>query len=458
MITDIPAFLAADDQAAKSAIAVWLAPQKNFARWLEAAAPNLQSVAAAHGFAGEKGRVVISPDGVLVGLGDGRDHLILGAASAVLPANNYRLANNMAGEALDLACVGWALGAYRFDRYRAQRPIPKLVVPAEAETADIARQVRAHYLARDLVNTPAEDMGPDALEERVREIATEFGAKVKVTTGKDLLKANLPMIHAVGRAAAIAPRLIDVSWGNKKHPKLTLVGKGVCFDSGGLNIKGGASMMLMKKDMGGSANALALAMMIMAANLPVQLRLLIPAVENAISANAYRPSDILHSRKGLTVEVGNTDAEGRLVLADALTLAGEDNPEMIISLATLTGAARVALGPELPPLYATDDDFATEIAQYGQLLEDPTWRMPFWDNYNDTLASSVADLSHISGDSFAGSVVAALFLKKFVPDGTPYTHLDIYAWNPKDRPAHPKGGEAQGVRALFRAVKARYEK
>ncbi len=456
MVTEISAFLDSSNHAAKTAMPVWLVPNKGVDGFLKNAAPELVPAAKANGFKGEKGRVVVAPEGVLVGLGDGRDALVLGAASAQLPEGVYRLENSMTGEALDLACVGWALGAYRFDRYKKQRPVPQLVLPENAETEDVTRQARAHYLARNLVNTPAEDMGPDALEAAIREIATEFKAEVSTVEGEDLLRHNFPMIHAVGRAAAIAPRLIDVTWGDPSHPKVTLVGKGVCFDTGGLNMKGGASMSLMKKDMGGAANALALALMIMSAKLPVRLRLLVSAVENAVGRDAYRPSDILASRKGLSVEIGNTDAEGRLVLADALTLAGEENPEMIISLATLTGAARVALGPELPPLYATDDDFAEDVQAAGLLLDDPVWRMPFWENYIDNMSSPIADMNHIAGDSFAGSIIAALFLQKFVPDGANYTHLDIYAWNPKNRPARPQGGEAQSVRALFSALQKKY--
>ena len=290
---------------------------------------------------------------------------------------------------------------------------------------------------------------------RVR-LAADYGAAVSVIVGDALLKENLPMVHAVGRAATAAPRLIDLTWGEPAAPKLTLVGKGVCFDSGGLNIKGAAGMALMKKDMGGGAHTLALARMIMDAGLKVRLRALVPAVENAISGNAFRPGDILQSRKGLTVEIGNTDAEGRLILADALALGGEDEPDLMISLATLTGAARVALGPEVIPFYCDDDALADALASASLRQADPLWRMPLWRNYDSMLASSVADVNHISGGSFAGSVVAALFLRRFAPDVCKWIHFDLYAWRPKAAPGRPVGAEAQAIRALFDVLRERY--
>ena len=314
----------------------------------------------------------------------------------------------------------------------------------------------AVFMVRDLVNTPTSDMGPDALEAAVRKLAERHKAEVEVTEGDDLLKRNFPMIHAVGRASATAPRLIDMVWGRKDAPKVTLVGKGVCFDTGGLDIKPASGMLLMKKDMGGAANVLGLASMIMAADLPVRLRVLIPAVENSISANAFRPGDVLQSRKGLTVEIGNTDAEGRLILADALALADEEAPEMLIDMATLTGAARVALGPDLPPFYTGDDALAAELATAAVEVEDPIWRMPLWKPYDAKLASKVADINNVTTDGFAGSITAALFLQRFVERAKSWAHFDIFAWNPAERPHGPVGGEAQAIRALAQVISARF--
>jgi leucyl aminopeptidase len=312
------------------------------------------------------------------------------------------------------------------------------------------------FLARDLVNTPTNDMGPDALEKAVRKLAKANKAEITVIKGDDLLKQNFPMIHAVGRASSEAPRLIDMSWGPKGAPKVTLVGKGVCFDTGGLDIKPASGMLLMKKDMGGAANVLGLASMIMAAALKVWLRVLIPAVENSIAGNAFRPGDVLTSRKGITVEIGNTDAEGRLVLADALALADEDKPDLLIDMATLTGAARVALGPDLPPFYTDEEALACELAQASVALEDPLWRMPLWKPYAAKLASKIADMNNVTTDGFAGSITAALFLKRFVEKTPAWAHFDIFAWNPWDRPHGPAGGEAQGIRALERVISTRF--
>ncbi|MEM8541041.1 MAG: leucyl aminopeptidase family protein, partial [Pseudomonadota bacterium] len=339
---------------------------------------------------------------------------------------------------------------------KASRIRPQLILDPLLDRADIIRQVEATWLTRDLVNTPANEMGPDQIEAAARAVAKAGKATLKVIKGDDLISKNFPMIHAVGRASTIAPRLIDFAWGDKKAPKLTLVGKGVAFDTGGLNIKGATSMRNMKKDMGGSANVLGLAKMIMDAKLNVRLRVLIPAVENAIAGSAFRPGDVLQSRKGLTVEIGNTDAEGRLVLADALTLASEEAPDMIIDMATLTGAARVALGAELPPYYSDDESFAEALQTASRTEHDPLWRMPLWRNYDKTLSSAVADMNNISGDGMAGSVTAALFLQRFVPREISWAHLDIFAWTPSASAHAPVGGEAQGIRALFGALKQRY--
>jgi leucyl aminopeptidase len=328
--------------------------------------------------------------------------------------------------------------------------------PAGADAAYIRRVGEGVFLARDLVNTPTNDMGPDDLERAVRALAKKYRAKVSVVAGDDLLAKNFPMIHAVGRASDKAPRLIDMVWGDRNAPKVTLVGKGVCFDTGGLDIKPSSGMLLMKKDMGGAANVLGLASMIMAGGLKVRLRVLIPAVENAISGNAFRPGDVLRSRKGLSVEIGNTDAEGRLVLADALALADEEEPQLLIDMATLTGAARVALGPDLPPFYTDDDGLAADLAAAALEQEDPLWRMPLWQPYDAKLASKIADMNNVTSDGFAGSITAALFLKRFVEKAGGWAHFDIFAWNPADRPHGPAGGEAQGIRALERVISRRY--
>jgi leucyl aminopeptidase len=349
------------------------------------------------------------------------------------------------------------LGGYAFTRYgkKPGRAIG-LAAPEGADIAAVRRGADAVFLVRDLVNTPTNDMGPDDLEQAVRTLAARHKATVSVIVGDDLLSRNFPMIHAVGRASAVAPRLIDMAWGRKAAPKVTLVGKGVCFDTGGLDIKPSSGMLLMKKDMGGAANVLGLAAMIMGARLDLRLRVLIPAVENSISANAFRPGDVLRSRKGITVEIGNTDAEGRLILADALVLADEEKPSLLIDMATLTGAARVALGPELPPFYTDDDALAAEISAASAAVEDPLWRMPLWKPYDAKLASKVADVNNVTTDGFAGSITAALFLKRFVEKTSSWVHFDIFAWNPSERPATPVGGEAQGIRALERAIAKRF--
>ncbi|WP_242127845.1 leucyl aminopeptidase family protein [Sphingobium sp. Sx8-8] len=380
----------------------------------------------------------------------------LAKLAETLPEGTYRLAGDMAGAAM----LGWLTGQYRFDRYRRDEASTGARVLLTGEVARIEPAIRlaeAVALVRDLVNTPAADMGPGELEAAVRKVATHFDAECKVTKG-DALEQGFPMIHAVGKAAdkSFAPRLIELHWGDPKHPRIAIVGKGICFDSGGLDIKPSSAMRLMKKDMGGAAHALALAQLIMGARLPVRLHLLIPAAENAIAGNAFRPGDILQSRKGLTVEIGNTDAEGRLVLGDALTLAGEEKPELIVDYATLTGAARVAVGPDLPALFTNDDALATEMEAAGGEIDDPTWRLPLWDGYADMLKSDVADINNAGEGGFAGAITAALFLKRFVPDGAKWIHLDTFAWRPSSRPGRPKGGEALGLRAVFHLLQKRY--
>ncbi|MEO0545781.1 MAG: leucyl aminopeptidase family protein [Pseudomonadota bacterium] len=373
-----------------------------------------------------------------------------------LPAGVY----SMEGITPADAQLAWGLGAYSYQRYKSSTGRK----PKDAETARLAVKASADatltlegvYLARDLINTPANDLGPTQLEAAFRKLGRTHKAKVTVTKGDSVLTKQFPMVHAVGRASADAPRVLDLVWGNAKHPKITLVGKGVTFDTGGLNIKPGGSMSLMKKDMGGAANVMGLAHMIMAAKLPVRLRLIVGAVENAIAGNAFRPGDILQTRKGITVEIGNTDAEGRLVLGDCLTLADEEKPDLLVDMATLTGAARVALGPDLPPFYSDDEIFSAELASAGNTVRDPLWRMPLWQPYQKMLASKIADVNHISTGGFGGSITAALFLSRFVENAKTWAHFDIFGWVPSDKPWAKTGGEAQAIRALFAVLKLRY--
>lgn len=415
----------------------------------------------ANGFSGEAGKVLAVPGadgrlaGALFGTGQSDSGLAFGALARHLPAGDWHFASQPVQP--ELAALGAALGGYTFTRY-GKKPGRELslAVPAGVDPVRLNRIVESVFLVRDLVNTPTNDMGPSALEAAVRKLASAHGAELRVTIGDDLLRHNFPMIHAVGRASDDAPRLIDLTWGASDAPKVTLVGKGVCFDTGGLDIKPASSMLLMKKDMGGAANVIGLASMIMAAKLNVRLRVLIPAVENSISANAFRPGDVLQSRKGITVEIGNTDAEGRLVLADALALADEEQPEMLIDMATLTGAARVALGPDLPPFYTDDEALAAELATASAAVEDPIWRMPLWKPYDSKLSSKIADMNNVTTDGFAGSITAALFLKRFVEKTPSWAHFDIFAWNPTDRPHGPTGGEAQAIRALEKVISARF--
>jgi len=416
----------------------------------------LRSLAAANGFVGDAGAILASENGVLFGIGNGEDALVYAALSEKLPKGVYAFATPMTARDASLASLAWIIGAYRFDRYKDAPPCETvLIAPDGVDIEDAVRAGRACALARDLVNTPAGDMTPAAIEDAARAMAKDHDADINVIVGDDLLKENFPMVHAVGRAADVAPRLIDMRWGREYAPRVTLVGKGVAFDSGGLNIKGGSGMLLMKKDMGGAAHALALGQMVMDAGLDVRLRVIVPAVENAIAGNAFRPGDILPSRKGDTVEIGNTDAEGRLILGDGLALGAEENPDLMISLATLTGAARVALGPDVVPYYTDDDALAAALDEASAAQADPIWRMPLWRNYESMLSSSIADVNHISGNAFAGSIIAALFLKRFAGDGA-YLHFDLYAWRPKRAPGRPSGGEAQAIRAIFAVLENRY--
>ncbi len=419
----------------------------------------------ATGFSGGLGEVALVPDGgviaaVLVGWGTeatrarGRFHLA--AAAQKLPEGVYQIASGIPDVDLENEALGWLMSNYRFSKYRDAGAVKAtLVAPDGVDAKRIEALAEGDALARDLINTPASDMGPDALEAAFQALGAQHGAEVSVITGDALLKENLPLIHAVGRASDQVPRLLDMRWGPLGAPTVTLVGKGVCFDTGGLNIKPGGSKGLMKKDMGGSANVMGLAHMIMALGLPLRLRVLVPAVENSISAGAFRPGDILNSRKGLTVEVNNTDAEGRLVLADALAVADEESPDMLLCLATLTGAARVALGPDLPPFYTDNEGLAADISVAANKSADPLWRMPFWEPYEETIEPGIADLDNAPAGGMAGSITAALFLRRFVENTSGFAHFDIYGWTPVVKPARSKGGACQSARALLAVIEKR---
>jgi leucyl aminopeptidase len=438
---------------------IWLAEgHKEGTRFSAEIDPKHRGWLAAIDFQARHGRWAFLPGdegiaGVVAGsderLGPDGKTLFPGSLPPVLPKGDYHLAWPVGDP--ELAAIAWALGHYSFHTYQASASAPpkRLRLPDGADLSAVVGIAAASWLGRDLINIPANDLGPAELESAVKAVAGQFGAEFRSVVGDELLPANFPLIHAVGRASTRAPRLIELQWGNSSAPKVTLIGKGICFDTGGLNIKPGSSMALMKKDMGGAAAALSLAAMIMGAGLPVRLRLLIPAAENSISGNAFRPGDILKSRAGLTIEIGDTDAEGRLVLADALALADEEAPDHLISFATLTGAARVALGPDLPPVFSTSNAVAIALTEAGRRVGDPMWPMPLWKPYDPLLDSRVGDVCSIFPEPFAGSVMAALFLNRFVSAAKTYTHLDIYGWVPRPQPAKPAGGEPQGARAVF---------
>ena len=455
--------LAAD--AKKRSIPVWLARN---AGWLREAplTPAQKAWVEAQGFKGGARKHLLLPGpegalaGIVLGLGEARvgdpmdkPELAVGHLPGVLPSGCYHLADNLGDP--ELATVAWGLGAYRFRRYKSGEAdeVAQLKVPRGVDQGRALSLVEGVWLGRDLINTPASDLGPEQLEDAARQLAKKHAARVSSIVGDDLLAKNFPMIHAVGRASDRPPRLIDLTWGSPGAPVVTLVGKGICFDTGGLDIKSASAMLIMKKDMGGAATALALGHMAMATKLDLRLRILIPAADNSIAGNAFRPGDVLASRAGRTVEIGNTDAEGRLVLADALALADEERPEMLASFATLTGAARVALGPELPPFYTDDDALAGTIAAAGNRVGDPAWRMPFWPGYEASLDSQVADMNNVSEAPFAGSVTAALFLRRFVNQAKHFVHFDIYGWRPALKPLGPKGGEPQAARAMFEVLR-----
>ncbi len=448
-------------QPSDTSVPLHVVAQPDLDDWLAGQSDHIRNWVAANGFKGALGQVLTVPSTeggagfALAGYGTegkrARKRFPLAAAADALPEGSYHIAAGVPAEHLEVECLGWLLTGYAFDRYAPQSAAKaRLVAPEGVDAARLEVLANAEALTRDLVNTPASDMGPDQLQAAAEALADEFGATCKTITGDALLEQNFPMIHTVGRAADQAPRLIEMNWG-ATEPTLTLVGKGVCFDTGGLNLKPGASMGLMKKDMGGAANVLGLARMIMALNLPLQLRVLIPAVENAVAGNAFRPGDILTSRKGLTVEINNTDAEGRLVLADALALADEGKPDLVISMATLTGAARVAVGPDLAPYYTDDDRAAGALSKAAAEAADPVWRMPFHTPYEAMIEPCIADLNNAPSGGFAGSITAALFLRRFVEDSN-YMHFDIYSWQPSKQPGRSKGGLGQGPRALLTAL------
>lgn len=446
------------------ATTLYVVDAKGFPDWLSTQPATVRAMLAAQRFTGAADTLAILPGATsddwtaVAGVADAAmlGPWCLALAAERLPEGSYRAC----GAAVGAAGLGWLLAHYRFARYKVEETAwgPRTLLTSEpARIDDLVAQAGAVALVRDLVNTPAADMGPPDLEAAADTLAKNHGATLVITKGHDLV-SNYPMIHAVGMAAArdFAPRLIELEWGNPAHPRIAIVGKGVCFDSGGLDIKPASGMRLMKKDMGGAAHALALAGLIMQFRLPVRLHMLVPAVENAIAGNAFRPGDVLTSRNGLTVEIGNTDAEGRLVLADALTRAAELAPVLIVDFATLTGAARVALGPDLPATFANDDELANDVLAAGVAETDPLWRLPLHKGYDEMLKSDIADLNNAPDSGFAGAVTAALFLARFVPDGTPWLHLDTFAWRPSAKPGRPKGGEALGLRAVWAMLKLRF--
>ena len=454
--------------AAAASLPLWLLSDAELPKWLTEQPAEVAAWVRANAFQAERHRVLAVPGAsgaiaaAVVGLGplgSLADLKLWHAAGLAdrLPPYTYHLASALPPTAATQFAVGWLVGGYRFSRYRAPPSAGRatLIAPAGADMAYAEAAAAATSFARDLINTPANDMGPAELAQAARDLATRFDASISVLTGDDLKARNYPLIYAVGAGSPRQPRLIDLRWG-KAGPRITLVGKGVCFDSGGLDIKPSSGMLLMKKDMGGAACALGLAQTLMQLNAPVQLRVLIPAVENSVDGHSYRPGDVIPSRKGITVEIGNTDAEGRLVLADALADADAEKPDLLIDLATLTGAARIALGPELPAAYSTDAALLNAFRETGDEEADPIWPMPLWAGYDDEFSSKIADLGNVSASPFAGSPIAALFLKRFVTATPRWLHVDLFAWNPKERPGRPVGAEAQCVRSLYRLIRARY--
>lgn len=461
-IRPMPRFADAEEEA----VPVWPVSASTVEAWSTTLTAPQNAWIGVQGFSGKRGTHLAIPSedgsigGIVFGLGQGgAEGRVFGDLAFDLPEGTYRI-EPLADTPFDMerAALGWLLGSYAFDQYKAEskRPAARLIPPAGIDAARIERMVAGMGLARDLINTPAQDMGPEVLEAAVRTVAEASGARMETIIGDDLLKQNYPMIHTVGRAAVQAPRLIDLRWsGPEASTSITLVGKGVCFDTGGLDIKPSASMILMKKDMGGAASVLGLASMIMDAELPISLRVLIPAVENSVAGNSFRPGDVLTARNGLTVENRNTDAEGRLVLGDALVEASSEDPDLVIDMATLTGAARVALGPDLPPMFTDDDSLANEISTAGLAIDDPVWRMPLWDGYEKNIGSKVAEVTNAPSGGMAGAVTAALFLRRFVSNPKKWAHFDIYGWAPSAKPGRPMGGECQAALAVYKMIEDR---
>ncbi len=445
----------------KSVVPIFFVKKEDFSAWLGKQNIIIKNWLTTTGFRGELGQVRLIPNQqgqlaqVVCIISDSKDFWAAGALPLSLPEGLYRFELS-ASDYLSFA-IGWGLGAYQFVRYKKPNRLPaQVVLPKEIDQQHIHNIVESIYLVRTLINVPTDDMGPSELAAAAAHLAKQYKAAFKQIVGKELLKQGLASIYTVGRASDDAPRLLDMRWGKKKHPKVTLVGKGVCFDTGGLDIKTAAGMQLMKKDMGGAAHVLGLARMIMEAKLPVCLHVLIPAVENSVGGNAYRPGDIITSHKGITIEVGNTDAEGRVVLADALSVAVNEKPDLLIDMATLTGAARVALGTELPAVFSNQDRVVEDLTAHANQLIDPIWRLPLFGLYRDSLNSSIADINNNSADGYAGAITAGLFLKEFVPNEIPWLHFDLMAWNLKARPGRPQGGEAMALRALFGYLAARF--
>ena len=446
------------DPTTADALPLHVVTRDSLASWRGAQPANVGAWLDAQGFDGSAFSAITLPGsdggiaGAVIGVGDMLDPFAYGHAPYALPARAFAVAGDLPADARNALQLGWGLGAYRFSRYRKPLRAPAQLAVAQGD-ADAYAQLAACVRVRDLVNTPTEHMGPDQLEQVACEIAERFGAHIEVVSGDDLLTQNFPAIHAVGRASHRAPRLITLRWGDQSHPHVVIVGKGVCFDTGGLDLKPADGMRNMKKDMGGAAHAIALAELVMARKLPLRITLLVPAVENAVGPNAFRPGEVLDTRKGVTVEIDNTDAEGRVILCDALTYAAEMQPVLLLDFATLTGAARIALGPDLPALYSNDEGVAQQWLEAGMQLRDPLWRMPLWRPYVRYLVSSVADIANGGPSKMAGSITAAVYLDRFVPPAQKWAHLDVYSWNDSDRPGRPAGGEAQGLRSAYALLK-----
>lgn len=445
----------------KNVVVIQVILKNEWTTWLNKQSKYIKNWLESTNFSGDAGQFSLIPNEahqlsqVIFTVSDYQQFWSAGSLPLSLPPGDYCF--SMPEEHIENFTIAWGLGAYQFTQYKkSKRQSAKLVLASTIDLHHVVNMVESIYWVRDLINTPTDDMGPSELAKAAGILAKKFNAKITHIIGEKLLTENYAAIHTVGRASDDAPRLIDLRWGNKKHPHIVLVGKGVCFDTGGLDIKNASNMQLMKKDMGGAAHVLGLARMIMTAKLPIYLCILIPAVENSISGNAYRPGDVITSRKGLTIEIGNTDAEGRVILADALTAASFDKPKLLIDFSTLTGAARVALGTDIPVLFSNDDEVAHELIRAGELQSDPMWRLPLYAPYRELLNSNIADINNAGDSGYAGAIIAALFLKEFVLNDVSWVHFDLMAWNVKSRPGRPQGGEAMGLRAVFYYLKNKF--